>query len=475
MFNNVALDVAIGLIFIYLLYSLLATTIKELIATIFSYRGRMLERGIEQMLDGKNYSYYWWDKVINFILWLRVWVIENFVRRNKEYKGSKNDQNGIINRKDFFSKTSIPKTPSNDERVRSKLNKKSKLFASNITTHPLYKRSAENSLFFKKPAYLNADVFSDILIDILGSEKTTRTNEPALMKDIASYVQTNFADRPDLQKILGIYIEQANGDLQRFKLLIENWYDDTMKRVSGWYKRQANRILMIIGLLLAIYANIDTIKIGNILANNKEAREQLAILAAKTKDNYSNEVSRIKKESVNLKDSVIKGTDGQPDTVVRVTVQYEQISDEQLKENYDKVNEDISEANDVLGLGWYLQDSCKKCDTQFKPTLDSLEKVLIYVKKNETSTKAIDSEIKTQKNKIDQCYAQFRLPWNAYSVVGWLITALAISLGAPFWFDLLNKFVNLRVSGEKPEEAKKDGTSSKSEGLNQKPNPKAFG
>jgi hypothetical protein len=40
-------------------------------------------------------------------------------------------------------------------------------------------------------------------------------------------------------------------------------------------------------------------------------------------------------------------------------------------------------------------------------------------------------------------------------VVGWLITAFAVSLGAPFWFDLLNKFVNVRASGKAPEEEPK--------------------
>ncbi len=36
-------------------------------------------------------------------------------------------------------------------------------------------------------------------------------------------------------------------------------------------------------------------------------------------------------------------------------------------------------------------------------------------------------------------------------IVGWLITALAISLGAPFWFDLLNKLIRLRATGGQPE------------------------
>jgi hypothetical protein len=33
-------------------------------------------------------------------------------------------------------------------------------------------------------------------------------------------------------------------------------------------------------------------------------------------------------------------------------------------------------------------------------------------------------------------------------LLGWLITALAISLGAPFWFDVLKKIITIRSSGE---------------------------
>jgi hypothetical protein len=36
------------------------------------------------------------------------------------------------------------------------------------------------------------------------------------------------------------------------------------------------------------------------------------------------------------------------------------------------------------------------------------------------------------------------------SIVGWLATVLAICLGAPFWFDILNKIANLRGTGPKP-------------------------
>src|SRR5262249_25844287 len=38
----------------------------------------------------------------------------------------------------------------------------------------------------------------------------------------------------------------------------------------------------------------------------------------------------------------------------------------------------------------------------------------------------------------------------AINVGGWLLAAIAVSLGAPFWFDLLNKLINVRLAGSKP-------------------------
>ena len=43
------------------------------------------------------------------------------------------------------------------------------------------------------------------------------------------------------------------------------------------------------------------------------------------------------------------------------------------------------------------------------------------------------------------------------TVVGWLLTMAAISLGAPFWFDLLSKIAHLRASGTREADRAKNG------------------
>lgn len=51
-----------------------------------------------------------------------------------------------------------------------------------------------------------------------------------------------------------------------------------------------------------------------------------------------------------------------------------------------------------------------------------------------------------------------------FVIVGWLLTALAGSLGAPFWFDTLNRIMNIRGSGKVPDQPQGDGKTPKAEG-----------
>lgn len=486
MLNNTVLDVAIGLIFIYLLYSLLATTIKEFVATLFAYRARMLERGIEQMLDGKNLSYYWWDKVWNFFLWLFM------VKMSKPKKPTKADENENGDNKknleegselaDFMTKRTISPNVSKAIKVRRiALDAKAELFASNITTHALYKRSSDNSVFFKKPslnkpAYLAADTFSDILIDILSANKSGN-GKPFLLKDIANFVNTGINNNPELQRILNIYIEQANGDLQKFKLLIENWYDDTMDRVTGWYKKQANRILIMIGLMLAIVFNVNTIEIVGKLSKDKTVREAVVKNAIQYVNNHidSPRVASPKntaKATEEISQSVLKDSLGKPvqdsgkktaminkDSATpnnNTAAGDKSFNDIRLKLDSMKAlyKSSIEENNEVLALGWG--------DYGYSKT----DKYTAWVKAG-----------RQPKDKPEEpgffCkifYVICQLSWK--QVLGFLITAFAVSLGAPFWFDLLNKFVNLRVSGTKPDE-KSSTPVSKTASLNQKPDPAA--
>jgi hypothetical protein len=349
MFNHPALDIAIGLVFIYLLYSLLTTALKEFIATIFDYRPKMLQRGIEQMLDGKNIKMRWWNRIFD-------WIAKT---------GGKN----------------------------TRRNKKEALFANYIFSHALYKNSSDNSGWFSsgKPSYIDPSVFSDIFIDVIAGP-----GKESVMKTIQANVEK--LGEGDLKKILLLYVQEANGDLQRFKILIDAWFITSMHRVSGWYKKQANWIVFFLGLCLSFAFNVSTIEIVSKLSKDKVAREALV-------KNASEYVS---------KNSDAKFTTdtagGKTDTA---TVK------ERLQAIKDFYKASIEENNNVMGLGWGDFGGAGA-----DSGLCGLGKKILYVLKESISSPR---------------------KW-----IGFLITAFAISMGAPFWFDLLNKFVNLRVSGQRP-------------------------
>lgn len=51
MFDHIIVEVALGLAAVYLVFSLLCSTLVEFIAGVFSLRGKQLERGIRYLLE----------------------------------------------------------------------------------------------------------------------------------------------------------------------------------------------------------------------------------------------------------------------------------------------------------------------------------------------------------------------------------------------------------------------------------------
>lgn len=68
-----------------------------------------------------------------------------------------------------------------------------------------------------------------------------------------------------------------------------------------------------------------------------------------------------------------------------------------------------------------------------------------------------------------QSLPQSESEWGA-KALGWLLTALATSLGAQFWFNLLSEAFKLRAAGRKPDEGKTSGKSDTKNKGSDKPN-----
>lgn len=383
MFNNSVINVITGLVFIFLLYSLLATGLQEGLASLFQRRARILYKGIRSMLSNTSHRKSklhiladglrctWQD----FIAWLLSWV-----------------------------KETTPHT-----------------LYGRFYAHPIIKNYGENALF-SKPSYLSAANFSTILIDTLKNLDTANTNKKAdfamVQQCIEQYstpvaatahtaAQPAFIDA-DTASIFRFYLNESNGSLDAFAQQLQQWFNDSMDRVSGWYKRTTHFWLFGIGLALALTLNIDSIQLSVYLSRNKKKAEQLSAIGAAAATNPN----------------------------------YNPAGDSSLsREVFTALQADKDSVTTLLGLGW---DDYGKRDTAFIHRLQLRQpRFLAHIP---LSGSIPDSLYAQHGFYLKSSYIYSRLNWARF--FGFFFTAIAISLGAPFWFDLLNKFVNLRSSGK---------------------------
>lgn len=193
-----------------------------------------------------------------------------------------------------------------------------------------------------------------------------------------------------LQRPLLLFLEEAGTDIDKFRSSVEGWFDEQMDRVNGWYKRWAKRIALLIGLAIALLFNASAFDIATTLYREPAVR---AALVAQS-------------DACTKPPAETGGTTPKPaDTTPKPAAGTDPCASfENLKSS-------------GIPVGW---DFASDCEAGVR------------------------------------CLKKFAArPWRdwAQQVAGWLFTAAAISLGAPFWFDAMNRVGSLRKAGKKPEEA----------------------
>lgn len=435
MFSNVALDVSIGLVFIFLIYSLLASIIQEMVARMLSLRGRMLIKGIRVMLEDNHEE----KSSIPFI----GYIVSFF---NSFFKTVRN----------FYRP--LPKDS----------------LAKKFYDQPTIKYLSE-STHNNKPSYIGPANFSESMtkllrgIDFDGTksqmdaikttldEWQTALNEAKLVKDkehvksklehiIVTISQEEIKIGVEtLHQIQQLFIDAQN-DIDKFKALLENWFDHTMDRVNGWYKRQTQTVLLIIGFGIAFSFNVDSISVYHVLAKDKKAREAMVQMAISEKSKMGIIVDSLKKRSKTVE---IKATINGRDTTITKDSVFVNATNDYLDTTYKALVNDAEDADKILGLGKPYSDQIDSLE-EARSTLQTDSAKLPDLK---TKNRAIDSGIAVLKAKTHHLQYGPRQKGGIYTFFGWLITALAISLGAPFWFDMLNKLISLRSSGKKSDNA----------------------
>jgi hypothetical protein len=192
------------------------------------------------------------------------------------------------------------------------------------------------------PAYLSARSFADGIDEL--TEKATKTPVKGLNRRLASLKA------------------EGEGLTLEAKAAMENWYDETMGRLSGAYKRWVTAVLFVVGLVIALAGNVSAFHTAQTLWQQPAVR-QAALNAAEQ--------------------AAAKSTS--PDGLVQ---------------------DNVRTVQDLAGLGMPLG--------------------------------------------WEQGADWGSLAWTSSHLAGWLVTALLLTLGAPFWFDVLSRLVSLRSTGAKP-------------------------
>jgi hypothetical protein len=207
------------------------------------------------------------------------------------------------------------------------------------------------------PSYVPARTFVSALLSLGKLPGTVATAGRSAQESIAAIQNEHVRDA------LSGLLQRAGGDARRFEVLAEEWFDDAMERVSGWYRRKVQLALTVIAAGLALALNVDTIQIARNLWSDQSVREAVVASAA--------------------------AEAGEPRAQPAVSDVAETVDDLEALE---------------IPLGWQAPND---------PSLDDWT-------------------------------------WYPEKLLGLLLTVAALTLGAPFWFDVLSKVARVRASGAPP-------------------------
>jgi hypothetical protein len=244
------------------------------------------------------------------------------------------------------------------------------------------------------PSYIPADRFAHALIDRLTGQSPV--NDPgAIEKGVRALPDEA---RNQLKPLL----EFAGMNPAEFQKNVEEWYKQMMDRVNGWYKRYIQKQTWIIAAILVLLLNLDTIRLVERLWTDSALRATVVEQAkARLQSTGGTEVP------------LVEYTEG-----------------------------DKSEG------GRPVQTGTTSLTDAEKETLSSLTGW-----QREFTAGAAMAQL------AGDTFSNHLWGWTKWlgativqHVVGWLLTLIALSLGAPFWFDTLNRFMNIRNAGRSPVE-----------------------
>jgi len=208
-----AVDVALGLAFLFFLLSLICSTVSEFVAGILSWRSRFLEDGLRSMLSGERDTP----------------QADALVKELAAHS--------LISGK--------VATPVNGRRrgLRGRI--------SDLRARLVRRR--------RFPSYVNSKTFALTFLDTVAPPEAG--NDADVLARAKAYAEGLPPTNP-VRRALLAFLDQAGNDVNRFRRSVETWFDLTMDRVSGWYKRRTQTALFVIAAIVTLLFNADALQVG---------------------------------------------------------------------------------------------------------------------------------------------------------------------------------------------------------------------
>ncbi|MEM8793014.1 MAG: hypothetical protein AAGE80_15450 [Pseudomonadota bacterium] len=211
----VYLDIAIGVVFLLLVFSLFASAIQEVISGITGWRGNNLRRGVRWLIEGTSDA----DKQEDFNAIWNSPLIESLHGPGSQFS--------------------------------------------------LLLQGSETK---RAPSYIPPEVFARVVWTIVAKERDITE----LNADAISELETS--DKVLHQRLAAV-LRGLEGGAEEAEAAIARWYDTAMARISGWYVRNTRMVLFWIGLALAVFTNTDPIRYAGELRQNEALRQEVVAKA----------------------------------------------------------------------------------------------------------------------------------------------------------------------------------------------------
>jgi len=440
MYLQEILEVAIGLVFVWLVLSVATMSLQEWLGNILNSRAKEMEKAIAQMLSTQNTTSQFYAHPL----------IANLYKHSKK-AGQKARLPSYIPAKKFGATlfSLVVQAGTDNSPVRAMTGQINQQLASIQSPEQQKLAKADWIAILETAKNLAASGLGAAALDSLKlqvqvfGEKypETKPNLDALVPQVDAYygqfvkeqravmesgADTGLAMRqfrlgllglqktnPRLSNSVSAIIKQAEGYaltadqvVATARLNLETWFNDGMDRLSGTYKRKAQFTAFIIGVILALVLNVDSISVATSLWREPTLRE--AIIA---------QAQSYAASSTSQSGSTTAGP----------------------LQNIPALETQVQALN--IPFGWTF--------TSFNTT--GRQCSLLPLQANQVwGIPSQDSQAQSV------CLRFSNLPPDILSwlvkIMGLLMTGLAAAQGAPFWFDVLGKLVNVRSTGVNPSE-----------------------